>query len=292
MTLRWIFVGSAGIRAGWSLAIFAAIAALVSWLISLIFRAAHVPPPSQKEIAPIGMILIELVFLITVAIPTFVMSRIEGRSFFSYGYLSPRKLSRFGWGVLTGFVALCALVGILALCRVIVFDGRALSGPSIVGYGAAWAFAFVLVGISEESWIRGYLLFTLTRGINFFWASIILSAAFGAVHAGNQGETPVGLAGAAFIGLVFCFSIWLTGSLYWAIGIHAAWDWAQSYFFGVADSGLRIRGYLFETHATGNPYLSGGATGPEGSIFVFLVMLAVAFGLYLVWGRRPTKLVA
>jgi membrane protease YdiL (CAAX protease family) len=170
------------------------------------------------------------------------MSRIEGRSFLSYGYLDARKLARFCWGALVGFVALCALVGILALCHVIVFEGRALSGPSILGYGAAWAFTFVLVGIAEESTLRGYVLFTLSRGLNFFWASIILSALFGLIHAGNPGETPVGLAAAAFIGLVFCFSIWLTGSLYWAIGIHAAWDWAQSYFFGVADSGLRIGG--------------------------------------------------
>jgi uncharacterized protein len=232
------------------------------------------------------MIITELIFIITIAIPTFVMSRIEGRSFFSYGYLGPRKLSRFCWGVLAGLVALCALVGILALCRVIVFDGRALNGPSIAAYGAAWAFAFLLVGISEESWLRGYLLVTLTRGVNFFWASIILSVAFGAIHSNNQGETPVGLAAAAFIALVFCFSIWLTGSLYWAIGIHAAWDWAQSYFFGVADSGLRVGGYLFQTRATGNPYLSGGSTGPEGSVFLFPVMLAVALGLYLVWGRQ------
>jgi membrane protease YdiL (CAAX protease family) len=291
-TLRWIFVGSAGMRAGWSIAIFVAILAAQTLLVNLGVRVAHFNPPRGGEIPPIGMIIFELISIVIIAIATFVMSRIEGRSLFSYGYVDARKLSRFCWGVLTGFVALCALVGILALLRVIVFDGRALSGPSILGYGAAWAFTFVLVGIAEESTVRGYLLFTLTRGLNFFWASIILSALFGLIHAGNPGETPAGLAAAAFIGLVFCFSIWLTGSLYWAIGIHAAWDWAQSYFFGVADSGLRIHGHLFETHATGNPYLSGGSTGPEGSIFCFLVMVVVALGLYRVWGRRPAKLMA
>lgn len=285
-TLRWIFVGSAGIRAGWSIAIFGAVAALDIWILNMVIRAAHFHRPHDGAIPPIGLIITELVFIFTVAVPTFVMSRIEGRPFLSYGYLGPRKLSRLCWGALTGFVALCALIGILALCRVIVFDGRNLNGPSIAGYGVAWAVAFLLVGIAEESWTRGYLLVTLTRGINFFWASVILSAAFGLIHSGNQGETPVGLAAAAFIGFIFCFSIWLTGSLYWAIGIHAAWDWAQSYFFGVADSGLRIAGYLFQTHATGNPYLSGGSTGPEGSVFVFPVMIAVALGLYRVWGRQ------
>jgi membrane protease YdiL (CAAX protease family) len=286
-TLRWIFVGTAGIRAGWSIAIFLAILAAEFMLVNRAMNAAHLQPPRGGEIPPIGMIVFELISIITVAIATFVMSRIESRAFLSYGYVDARKLSRLCWGALVGFVALCALVGILVLFRAIAFDGRALSGSSILAYGAAWAFTFVLVGIAEESTVRGYLLFTLSRGLNFFWASIVLSALFGLIHAGNPGETPVGLAAAAFIGLVFCFSIWLTGSLYWAIGIHAAWDWAQSYFFGVADSGLRIRGHLFETHAVGNSLLSGGSTGPEGSIFCFLVMIAVAFGLYRVWGRRP-----
>jgi uncharacterized protein len=287
VTLRWIFLGSAGIRAGWSIAIFAAIVAIEVIVVNFVVSAMHLHPPRGGEIPPIGMIVTEVIFIITVAIPTFVMSRIEGRPFLSYGYLDARKLSRFCWGALVGFVALCALVCILAVLRVIAFDGRALSGASILGYGAAWALGFVLVGIAEESTIRGYVLFTLARGLNFFWASIILSPLFGLIHAGNPGETPVGLGVAAFIGLVFCFSIWLTGSLYWAIGIHAAWDWAQSYFFGVADSGLRIKGHLFETHAVGNSFLSGGSTGPEGSIFGFLVMIVVALGLYRVWGRRP-----
>ncbi|HTX02718.1 MAG TPA: CPBP family intramembrane glutamic endopeptidase [Candidatus Acidoferrales bacterium] len=285
--LRWIFVGSGGIRAGWSIAIFGAIVAAEVLLGTAVIRALDLHAPRGGQIPPIGMVVIELILFVAIAIPTFVMSRIEGRPFLSYGYSGPRKLSRLGWGMLAGFVALCALVGILALCRAIVFDGRTLSGPSIAGYGVAWAFAFLLVGISEESWLRGYLLFTLARGLNFFWASIILSIAFGAIHSSNPGESPIGLVGAACIGLVFCFSIWLTGSLYWAIGAHAAWDWAQSYFFGVADSGLRIGGHLFETHAAGSVYLSGGSTGPEGSILCPLIVLLIGLGLYRVWGRQP-----
>src|ERR1700745_2783677 len=30
-------------------------------------------------------------------------------------------------------------------------------------------------------------------------------------------------------GLLFCLSLWLTKSLYWAVGLHAGWDWSQSY---------------------------------------------------------------
>ena len=78
-------------------------------------------------------------------------------------------------------------------------------------------------------------------------------------------------AGAA--GFLFCFSLWRTGSLWWAIGFHTSWDWAQSYLYGVADSGMMVEHHLLSTHPVGKPILSGGTTGPEGSAWVILVML-------------------
>lgn len=182
------------------------------------------------------------------------------------------------------------LIGILVLSHAIAFDSRALNGSAIVQSGLIWGIVFILVGFVEESWIRGYLLFTLARGINFFWAAIIVSILFGLIHSNNPGESPFGLINAGLISLIFCFSVWLTGSLWWAVGIHAAWDWTQSYFFGVADSGLHMRGFLFATHPTGNIWLSGGSTGPEASVFVLPILLLITLGLYLVWGRSPALL--
>lgn len=77
-------------------------------------------------------------------------------------------------------------------------------------------------------------------------------------------------------GTVFCLSLWRTGSLWWAIGFHASWDWAQSFLYGVADSGLIVQHHLLATHPVGKPILSGGATGPEGSIFILPVMAVVS----------------
>jgi membrane protease YdiL (CAAX protease family) len=288
MNWRSIFVGSAGIRAGWSAAIFMAIVFALSFIARLILAALHLRGMfGGGELPPTGLLASHGPFIVVVGIATFIMSRIEGKPFLSYGFVGPDKLARFLWGLLSGFVALSALIGILALGHLIVFDKVALSGAPALGYAIAWLVGFMIVGIAEETMFRGYLLFTLSRGLNFFWAAVIMSIFFGAIHSTNAGETPVGVFSAGVIGFVFCFSIWLTGSLYWAIGIHAAWDWAQSYLFGVADSGLRVQYHLLETHPAGNIWLSGGATGPEGSVFVFLIMLLVALGLYLTWGRTP-----
>ena len=101
---------------------------------------------------------------------------------------------------------------------------------------------------------------------------------FGLSHSGNPGESPIGMLSAGLAGVVFCFSLWRTGSLWWAIGFHTSWDWAQSFLYGVADSGMMVQHHLLATHAVGKPILSGGTTGPEGSSFilgVFVLIVAI-----------------
>jgi hypothetical protein len=96
------------------------------------------------------------------------------------------------------------------------------------------------------------------------------------VHHTNAGESPIGLLSAGLVSIVFCLSLWRTGSLWWAIGFHAAWDWSESFLYGVSDSGVLIQNHLFNTHPDGRPIFSGGLTGPEGSVFVLLILALTA----------------
>ncbi len=110
---------------------------------------------------------------------------------------------------------------------------------------------------------------------------------FGFIHTGNNGENWIGIFAAAFIGFVFCVSVWVTGSAWWAIGCHAAWDWAETYFYGTADSGFRGQGpFSFHATATGNPLWSGGTDGPEGSLLVIAVSLLLLLALLVIYGPR------
>ncbi len=120
-----------------------------------------------------------------------------------------------------------------------------------------------------------------------FWlATWVTSTLFGAVHTGNAGENWIGIFAAAAIGFVFCVSIYVTGSAWWAIGCHAAWDWAETYFYGTADSGMVAPGHLLTASPAGNPLWSGGADGPEGSVLVLAVILLLLIGLIAMFGRR------
>ena len=114
-----------------------------------------------------------------------------------------------------------------------------------------------------------------SAALGFWTAALVFSILFGLGHGKNPGESPIGLLSAGLAAMVFCLSLWRTGSLWWAIGFHASWDWAQSFLYGVADSGIMVQHHLLSTHPIGKPILSGGATGPEGSIFILAIMVLI-----------------
>ncbi len=184
------------------------------------------------------------------------MSKIERRPISVYGLGGNRKVSYFLIGAALGLIAISGLVLILFQTGLLVIDRRLLFGSEIPRYLLLWIPGFLAIGLFEEYLFRGYLQYTLARGLSglarylpgpanpqavgFWIAAFLVSFGFGAIHGSNPGESPAGLICAGIASLVFCFSLWRTGSLWWAVGLHAAWDYGQSVIFGVADSGALL----------------------------------------------------
>jgi uncharacterized protein len=279
-----IFVGDDGLRAGWSVLLFVMFFMLMNRGMRAVldrFPSLTLPNPITPGIG----ILQEGCTLLVILAATAVMAAIEGRRVADYGYAANDKIKRLASGAGIGFACLSVLVGVLWAAGFLVFDGRDLGGFAALEYGVIWAFGFVVVGLVEESLLRGYLQFTLARGVGFWWAALILSVLFALGHLGNSGESRMGLVAVFVGGLVFSLCLWYTKSLWWGIGFHAGWDWAQSYFYGTPDSGLLVADHFLKEHAVGRTLWSGGTVGPEGSLFLFPVLLLVAFGMWMWWGR-------
>jgi uncharacterized protein len=285
--MHWVFIGSEGLRAGWGVLLFVLLFVGFGFLTAQGLRHLLPSPPHHSNVFALRIAFIsECAQMVPLLLATAIMALIERRSLVAYGYQGTARAVRFFSGLVWGFVALSTLVLVLWKSGLLAFDGVQLHGPAIWKYGLGWGLLFVLVGIFEESTLRGYLQFTLTRGIGFWWGAFLLSCLFGFSHGGNPGETPVGLFGAAAVGLVFCLSLWYTGSLWWAVGCHASWDWAESYFYGTSDSGLVSEGHLFGEHPMGTRLWSGGTTGPEGSLLVLVLLAIMALCMWLWWGHR------
>ncbi len=292
--LHKIFIGKDGLRAGWSVLIFIALCAVFGFCLNrVVHKLFPNAPRTAQDIqnamsSPGFMFIGESSQLLVVLLATWIMSRIEHRPNSVYGFGDSRKVPHFFAGLAWGVTCLSLLVLTLWKTGLLVIDSRLLFGGNILQYGVVWLLCFLLVGLFEEYITRGYLQYTLTRGLagfyewafksrrsaalGFWTSAIVFSFLFGFGHKSNPGESPIGLLSAGLVGFVFCLSLWRTGSLWWAIGFHASWDWAQNFLYGTADSGLMVQHRLLATHAVGRPILSGGTTGPEGSIFILAIL--------------------
>lgn len=296
--VKRLFIGRDGLRAPWSVFLFAVVFLVAAVLILALVSAVSAMLPRGassadrhvlvRAMSPALIAQGSYPFVVAVLVATTVMARGERRSPWSYGLAGRHRLGLFAAGAGWGFLALSTLIALLAITGHITIGGPTNPPLVAVRFAAEWALAFLGVGLFEETMARGYLQNRLSRAIGFWPAAVLLSILFGAGHYSNTGETATGLIGAGTVGLVFCYSLWRSGSLWWAIGFHAAWDWAQSYFYGTHDSGMGSAGALLTSHPAGADWLSGGSVGPEGSALVFVILIAVV--LVIRWTLTPPPL--
>jgi membrane protease YdiL (CAAX protease family) len=221
-----------------------------------------------------------------VALATWIVSRIEKRPLDDYGIPLRQAFGRRFWeGMVWGFAMLSAILLVLRVSGYFQIDSVALTGSAVYRWALAWGATFLCVSLSEEFAFRGYWLFTMARRIRFWPAALFLSAVFGVAHLGNKGENVLGILQVVATGLLFCLMIRRTGNLWFAIGFHAAWDWAETFFYGTPDSGLVGVGHFLNTSVQGPNWLTGGSAGPEGSIVAILILLLCALLIHVRFPR-------
>ena len=276
--LRNAFIGPEGLRSGWRfllyLIAFFALLAAVSFTIRLLFR------PHVHKTPPLWTFLVgELASLAAALTPAFFFARYENRPFGAYGLPRQGAFARQFWaGVLWGIGAISLLLVVMHGIHTFDFGGLAEHGLRILKFGAFYAVLFLCVGLFEEFVTRGYTQFTLAQGMGFWPAALLLSVAFGALHfpqenaLGDRWTAWAGALAAGCMALFFCLTLRRTGALWFAVGMHASWDWGESFLYSVPDSGTLAPGHLLRSSFHGRPWLTGGPVGPEGSVLVFVVI--------------------
>jgi uncharacterized protein len=267
---NWL-VGPGGLRAGWRLLIYLCLILVLSAIATV--AALGFAKPASGLPTPFALLMQDLVGFVVVIGAALIMARIERRSIGDYGLPARGCLGgKFWLGFLFGLLEISILMGLIRAFGGFSFGPLALQGSAIARWGAFHLLLFLFVGLFEEFLFRGYTQFTLGDGIGFWPAAILLSVGFGAVHLGNPGEGPVGAASVALVGLFFCFCLRRTGNLWYAVGLHASFDWGETFLFSVPNSGTVIQGHLSNSLLHGPNWLTGGTIGPEGSVFCFLTM--------------------
>jgi uncharacterized protein len=263
--MHTVFIGPKGLRAGWRLLLYVALVFLLYGLAAFALpRNAH---GIWRELAD------ESRFMVATMLPALLMAAFERRRFGVYGLPGRHAFGKLFWvGMFWGIAAVSLLVFAISGFGDFVLGSVALHGMRIFKFAVFWGGFFVVVGFFEEFLFRGYSQFTLTTGIGFWPAAVLLSVIFAVTHAGNPGETFLGLVAVAAVALFFCLTLHRTGNLWFAVGFHAAFDWGESYLYSVPDSGTTVTGHLLNSSFHGSRWITGGSVGPEGSVLVFVVI--------------------
>lgn len=280
--LKKVFLGTNGLRAGWRLLIFLMLVAFQMVFLPLITRPlARIPPPSdlpRGANTPLAAGVGDALLFLMVSIATWIMAKIERRRFSDYGLHLRRGLKKdFGLGALLGLLAISGTLLPMFLLHGFRIDGLAIHGTTILTSLLAWTLAILMVGLFEEFGFRGYVQYTLASGIGFWPAAFVISGVFGLLHLlGNLNENVMGSVAVLMFGLLLCLFLRRTGALWCSVGFHMAYDWAETFFYGVPNSGIPAYHSLFNSKLTGPRWLTGGEVGPEANLFTPIVLALVA----------------
>jgi membrane protease YdiL (CAAX protease family) len=270
-------VGPTGLRAGWRLLIFFVILCVPAAGLFFIARASGARP-GETAITPLLLGMNDAVLFLILCAVTWIMGKIEHRKFSEYGLPWRQALRKDFWvGASFGFLAISGTLLGMFLLHGFSITGLALHGTAILSSLIAWGLAFLLAALFEEFAFRGYVQYTLASGIGFWPAALAMSSLFGLLHfVADANENVVGSAAVVLFGLLLCLFLRRTGNLWCAVGFHVAYDWGQTFFYGVPDSGIVPSHNLFTSSFTGPRWLTGGIVGPEASVLTPIALLVVA----------------
>ncbi|HEX8833106.1 MAG TPA: CPBP family glutamic-type intramembrane protease, partial [Abditibacteriaceae bacterium] len=162
-----------------------------------------------------------------------------------------------------------------------------------------YAGAFFCVGFMEEVSFRGYVFHNLNAWLGVRISIAIQAIVFSAIHLSNllqkenDGFSAVlwdakwGLLNIALIGIFFAQCYLKTGSLWFPIGFHAAWNFFLGCVFSLPVSGIKIF-RLLDVSMSSNTTLNGGNFGAEGSVLLIPIIGALIYML----SRLPNHLQA
>lgn len=286
--VKWVFLGENGLRQGWRFIIFAAAIILVFQFLEepalgFLARKLHL----DNSLSATNLIVSDLVDLIIVLIITGVAARLERRRIDSYGLPLNQAFTGLFWnGALLGSLTIVFVGLAMLVTGGMRLQGIALRGAEMITAPLLWLIAMLLVGFTEEYVFRGYALQSLWRGAGFWAAALITTALFAGAHLSKPHENAIDIGMIFVLGVLLCISVRVTGSLWWAVGWHAAFDFGQFFIIGTRNGGQVPVGRLFDATFPGPAWITGGELGTEASYFM-IPAAAVTFiyvGFFL--GRR------
>jgi membrane protease YdiL (CAAX protease family) len=200
------------------------------------------------------------------------------------------------WGLLAGLGEVLLVFGGMLLFGV-ARPRWGLSTVSLktVAMALGWVFASSIIGpIAEEVLNRGYWFQNLKRGWGTVTATVVTSLLFGGLHLLNPNAEILGAVNIALSAALWVLGMLWLRSLWFPIGWHTAWNFAQFFVVGLPNSGISVSSMGLEgstlliSELSGSHRLTGGDFGMEASLFKTIILTTALVGMF--WLKKTEKL--
>jgi membrane protease YdiL (CAAX protease family) len=183
-------------------------------------------------------------------------------------FKSIRKLTS---GLVFGIISISLVFFVLLLSGQIQVTNKFLE-PNFTKWIIIDLFFFILVGINEEFFARGYCMTVLKQTKNKWLILLLPALIFASMHLGNPNTNYLGIANIFLVGILFALMFLKSGNLWMPIGYHITWNYFQGNVYGMNVSGLDIHG-IYSTKVLSPNFINGGAFGPEGGLIATVVII-------------------
>lgn len=197
----------------------------------------------------------------------------EKRKLSTLGFVKKGMVKQYVTGLIAGAVVfsvaylICIVTGSVK-CEGIATDIVPLY---IIGY----FFGYILQGMAEEVFCRGYLMVSLSRRYHVTLAVVASSVFFAFLHSANSGLSPLAYINLFLFGVFASLLLLDFGNIWIAGAFHSIWNFVQGNVYGVQVSGTRVSNTILSTSYTdGREIINGGSFGMEGGLAVSIVFMA------------------
>jgi membrane protease YdiL (CAAX protease family) len=253
------------LRNGWWVLAFLALFLASQPVYRVVSRAMQQQGLDGPWLSPLPVVFLMLV--------TYACLRLRGERLAAVGLRADRAWAREALqGAALGAGLILLVTGLIAATGGVRFT---LDPARSVGALAMGAWVFAWVALLEELLFRGFVFQRLVDGIGAWPSLVAMALLFALGHWGNPGMDGMTLVWAsidtALGAILFGLAYLRTGQLALPIGMHFGWNWAQGALLGFDVSGLDQAGWLLPELLGKSQWLTGGAFGPEASIFAVIV---------------------
>lgn len=262
---------------------------LLNPLLGRLWDAMHLEETLNAAATAFG----EATLFITTLIATAIFARYERRRIDGYGLPIDRAFGPRTWEGVAAGIAMAAFVAAgMLLMGGMQIRGFATTGAALGISALAWLGANIVVGVAEEFCFRSYLLQTLWKSLGFWPAAAVTTAIFVALHyffkPGENIQDVITLTG---LSLVLCYTVLRTGTLWFAVGFHVAFDYMQFFVIGTPNGGQVPAGRMLDVGFQGPTWLTGGMLGTEASLLMYpaiaLLWICIVLRYRAVPARQP-----